>query len=306
MGGGGKKTVSAATAVWNALRHAIGEEKGERFTFLGIFTSAKKAFTWAKKLADGVKSWAQNHFGPFIDLIKKLWDIWDKKIKPILDEITTTIQDIKFIIGLIKKRTEYLEKYIKEEVLQPLYQLRDEVKAITNKLAQVAGLIDSKIADRIRAFGEEVDEKLVGWWEKAVDYVNKTLDNWSRVLEDKVVTIKTVIEGEVNRIDEAMRGLAGLAGLVIEPTGNLTRESEISSEALWGKDLFYQRQKEFWSDFHDYPTEVEPEAQETMPPEEALVDVEEIFSASVEEMDRFAKDTVEAILGPWRLQTWTP
>lgn len=235
--GGGKKTVSVATAVWHGVRHAVGEEKGIFFAFKSIFGGIKKTIGFAKQLYDNTVGWVKDQLKPVWDIVKPIKETYDNYVKPVLTDIQTALQDVKLIVNTVRGDVDAILAQLDQEVFGPIKDLQNKIKSLSESVASVVSLVDQKMADKLEAFGQQIDGKFTAWWDKTVNAIESKVADVTETINSKIWAIQAVLDEKTSALDKAFEGLESLTGTNLAPIGSLKPLSVANTESLHGELL---------------------------------------------------------------------
>ncbi|RKX61441.1 MAG: hypothetical protein DRP29_00285 [Thermodesulfobacteriota bacterium] len=265
MGGGGKgkNVIKPVTAVFHAVRHALGWEVGERHGYFSLWGHIKKVWIklqvmWLRwKIVYGEK------LRPILEKLEKLRKFYEEKIKPWLQKLDKWLSNfIKAYLAwkiLIERKINYIFEVI-ENFLVPKVRWLDNVLRHTQ---QIVSVVSKKLASQIEKVRNTIYkytiDKIYETERKIVRYVHQIF-----VPVDKFVYgLKALKEKHIDPLAQGLKGLEEDIDKIIDKDG--------APRPIFSMNVLSTGWKEFWEEylrFHPTPYVVTP------PPP---VEVDEIY-----------------------------
>jgi len=240
MGGGGdqKKVISEATAQFWGKRHAWGTLKGFLRILEGIWALILRVAELIKYIYTKVKKLIREKFDFLFDLIRKLQKLYNDYIKPILDTLTKTINDLYKLYKVFRALVLGKINELFDIVFGPIM---DDIKRLDKALShlqEIFSAFSKKMADAIRNLRKETTQFVI-------QKVNEMQNNIIRWTLDKFTpldkffnTIESFKRDHIDPLQEGMKGLQEDLGLVLDEEKKPKEEFAWESGNLWGTKLF--------------------------------------------------------------------
>ena len=297
MGGGGKgkSTIKVVTAVFHAVRHALGWEAGEKHGYFSLWEHIKRIWTKLQVMWLRWKLYLEDKLRPIIDKLEKLRKWYEKYIKPWLQKLDKALSSfIKAYLAwkiLIERKLNYIFEVI-ENFLRPKVVWLDNT---LRHLQQIVSVFSKDLANKIERVRTNIWNatlgKLYELEKRVVRYVHQVFVPVDRF----VYGLKAFKQKHIDPLAAGLKGLEEDIDKIIDKDG--------APRPIFSMNTLTTGWKEFWEEYlRFYPTPhvitppppvevdeiymeleaISPEDPDKLPPEE-----KEIYEALEEEVAGF-------------------
>ena len=243
MGGGGKgkNVIKPVTAVFHAVRHALGWEVGEKHGYFSLWGHIKKVWTKLQVMWLKWKLYLEDKLRPIIDKLEKLRKWYEKHIKPWLQKLDKALSNfIKVYLAwkiLIERKINYIFEVI-ENFLVPKVRWLDNVLRHTQ---QIVSVVSKKLASQIEKVRNTIYkytiDKIYETERKIVRYVHQIF-----VPVDKFVYgLKALKEKHIDPLAQGLKGLSEDISKIIDKQGK--------PRPTFAADTVETGLREFWDEY---------------------------------------------------------
>jgi len=162
MAGGGKKVVTVFSAVFNAVKHALGVLKGFYNAFKGAFDVFKKVMDKIDQIYDKTIGWVKKKLGPLYKAYEDLRELYKKHVEPVLTWAERTLKELRATFELFKGDIQEALRELDERTFGWIKDLHGKVDNILKNVQDLAEVFDKKLAEQIRKVREKMREEVIG------------------------------------------------------------------------------------------------------------------------------------------------
>jgi len=229
MGKGGK-TVSVATAIFNAARHAVGEFKGIYDTFSSIYHNVKKVVDWINAKYKAIRDWIDQHLGPVKAAAEKITRLYREKIKPWLEKVDARLSSLLVTVEALRGNVKYLLRRVDHDLFYILDDLQKRTDRILADLQGVVTAFDHNLALAIQNLRDELYHALRGWRDEIISRVLEKIDEVSNTIWDHLEALRSALHQRIQTVKEALDHATDLISGVIDPEKYITPTSWSASQ----------------------------------------------------------------------------
>jgi len=243
MGGGGKgkSVIRPITAVFHAVRHALGWEVGERHGYFSLWEQIRRIWVKLQVMWLKWKLYLEDKLRPVIEKLEKLRKWYEKHIKPWLQKLDKALSSfIKVYLAwkiLIERKINYIFEVI-ENFLRPKVVWLDNT---LRHLQQIFSVFSKNIANRI-------EQVRINIWNATLGKLYETEKRIVRYVHKVFVPIDRFVYGlkafKQKHIDPLAQGLKGLSediSKIIDKQGK--------PRPTFSADVVDTGLKEFWDEY---------------------------------------------------------
>jgi len=290
MGGGGKgkSTIKVVTAVFHAVRHALGWETGERHSYLSLWEQIKRIWVKLQVMWLRWKLILEEKLKPVLNQLEKLRKWYEKHIKPWLQKLDKWLSNfIKVYLAwkiLIERKLNYIFNVI-ENFLVPKIRWLDNVLRHTQ---QIVSVVSKKLATQIEKIRETI-------YKYTIDKIYETERKIVKYVHQFFVPIDKFIYGlnalKQKHIDPLAQGLKGLS----EDISKII-DKKSKPRPTFSADVVDTGLKEFWNEYlRAHPTPHVYVGPPTIEIDEIYKELEATTSEDPEKLPEEEKEIYEAL-----------
>ena len=221
MGGGGKgkNVIKPVTAVFHAVRHALGWEVGEKHGYFSLWGHIKKVWTKLQVMWLKWKLYLENKLRPIIDKLEKLRKWYEKHIKPWLQKLDKALSSfIKAYLAwkiLIERKITYIFEII-DNFLRPKVVWLDNT---LRHLQQIVSVFSKDLANKIEQVRTNIWNatlgKLYELERRVVRYVHQVFVPVDRF----IYGLKAFKQKHIDPLAQGLKGLSEDISKIIDKQG---------------------------------------------------------------------------------------
>ena len=284
------KIISAATAVASAVTHATQVFGGITHVVKGVFSVFKKVAGKIRWAYDSLKEFVKKKFGFVYKPLKKLWDVYDSTIKPVINKLTKAVEDIwkayktfkAVVTGNLNELWEIVTGPIKKDIqrlAKALGHLQEVVSAFSKELADKIGKLRKDLLEHTVYLLNEYQNNMMKWTMKYFTPVDKFFR-----------AVDSLKKEHIDPVKAGMEGLRHDLGLVITPEKKPKPEFVYGVGVMWGSALFKAL-------FEGLPEKYEIKPPEWVEDKETEDILSEIAKDEPEELPEGEKEIYDALTG---------
>ncbi len=284
------KVVTVGSAIASAVTHAAQVFKGIGYVVNGFYDVFKRVANKIRWVYDSLKGFVKNKFGFVYEPIKKLWDLYNSSIKPVINKLTNSINDVwkayKTFKAIVTGRLNELWEIVTGPIKKDIQRL---AKALGH-LYEIMSAFSKEVADKIGKLRKDLLEHTVYLLNEYQNNMMKWTMKYFTPVDKFFRAVDSLKKEHIDPVKAGMEGLRHDLGLVITPEKKPKPEFAYGVGVMWGSALFKAL-------FEGLPEKYEIKPPEWVEDKETEDILSEIAKDEPEELPEEQKEIYDALTG---------